>query len=190
VEDAARSHRFTTGRHTPRKRSIQYAAAYRFHRWRLWNTGSPPSRGRQLVCADTPSHSRGAIRPRFALKSRPLRSEGAGNAGCPMHPQPRVRYGVVSMHTSIHSESSESPDIPRAMVYGLCRALPGDRLSCHRRLRIVSANLTPASRRQDHTFSPSASAPFVRKRFRVHRVSPRVRDVAQRPSVGTRRREL
>jgi hypothetical protein len=28
--------------------SIQYAAAYRFHHWRLWNTGSPPSRGRRL----------------------------------------------------------------------------------------------------------------------------------------------
>ena len=27
---------------------IQYAAACRFHRWRLWNTGSPLSRGRQL----------------------------------------------------------------------------------------------------------------------------------------------
>jgi hypothetical protein len=30
-----------------------------------------------------------------------------------------VRFGVVSMHTSIHSESPESSDIPRAMVYGL-----------------------------------------------------------------------
>jgi hypothetical protein len=29
------------GRHTPRKRSTQYAAAYRFNHWRLWNTGSP-----------------------------------------------------------------------------------------------------------------------------------------------------
>jgi hypothetical protein len=29
-----------TRRHTPRKRGIQYAAASRFHRWRLWNTGS------------------------------------------------------------------------------------------------------------------------------------------------------
>jgi hypothetical protein len=46
------------------------------------------------------------------------------------------------------------------MVYGLYRALPGDRLSCHRRWQII-ANLTPASRRQDHTSSPSASAPFV-----------------------------
>jgi hypothetical protein len=28
------------GRHTPRMRGIEYAAAFRFHRWRLWNTGS------------------------------------------------------------------------------------------------------------------------------------------------------
>src|SRR5437762_12226826 len=34
-------------------------------------------------------------------------------------------------------------------------------LFCHRRQRKASANLTPASRRQDHTTSPSASAPFV-----------------------------
>ena len=43
---------------------------------------------------------------------------------------------------------------------GLYRALPGDRAFCHRRPRI-SANLTPASGRQDHTSSPSASVPFV-----------------------------
>ena len=40
---------------------------------------------------------------------------------------------VTSMHTSIHSEPSEKhPTFPHAMVYGLYRALPGDRLSCHR----------------------------------------------------------
>ena len=27
------------------------------------------------------------------LMFRPLQSEGAGNAGCPMHPQPGVRWG-------------------------------------------------------------------------------------------------
>jgi hypothetical protein len=48
----------------------------------------------------------------------------------------------------------------------------------------ASAALTPASGRQDHTTLPSASAPFVRKRISVHRISPRVRDVAQRPSLG------
>src|SRR5664279_5737557 len=57
---------------------------------------------------------------------RPLKPEGAGNAGCPMHPQPGVRIVVVSMHTSIHSEAPESSGIPHAMVYVLLRALPGD----------------------------------------------------------------
>jgi hypothetical protein len=35
----------------------------------------------------------------------------------------------VSMHTSIHSEVAEIIRHPHAMVYGLFRALPGDRLS-------------------------------------------------------------
>src|ERR1700691_4022221 len=41
---------------------------------------------------------------------------------------------------------------------------------------VFSANLTPASRRQDHTSSPSASAPFVIGTASVHRMPPRVRD--------------
>ena len=45
--------RTNDGRHTPRKRSIQYAAAYRFHRWRLWNTGSRFRGDDGLVFVDT-----------------------------------------------------------------------------------------------------------------------------------------
>jgi hypothetical protein len=42
----------------------------------------------------TASRSRRMFRARFAIIIiRPLQSEGAGNAGRPMHPQPRVRYG-------------------------------------------------------------------------------------------------
>ena len=54
-------------------------------------------------------------------------------------------------------------------------------LVCHRCLRIISANLTPASGRQDHTTSPSASAPFVKGAARVHRIPPRVRDDRETP---------
>ena len=74
------------------------------------------------------------------------------------------------------------PTFPHAMVYGLYRALPGDRLSCHRRYADRSANLTPASGRQDHTSSPSAASNTRQARRRVHRIPPRVRDVASRPS--------
>jgi hypothetical protein len=44
-----------------------------------------------------------------------------------------------------------------------------------------SADLTPASRRQDHTTSPSASAPFVKGAIRVHRIPPRVCDDRETP---------
>ena len=46
---------------------------------------------------------------------------------------------------------------------------------------IASANLTPASRRQDHTTSPSASGTLVRSAIRVHRIPPRARDDRETP---------
>ena len=54
-------------------------------------------------------------------------------------------------------------------------------LVCHRRLRIRFANLTPASRRQNHTTSPSAVGALVRSAARVHRIPPRVRDDRDTP---------
>jgi hypothetical protein len=46
---------------------------------------------------------------------------------------------------------------------------------------MISANLTPASGRQDHTTSPSASGALVRSAIRVHRIPPRVRDDRETP---------
>src|SRR6202040_3869732 len=46
---------------------------------------------------------------------------------------------------------------------------------------IASANLTPASGRQDHTSSPSASHAVRQERIRVHRIPPRVRDDRDTP---------
>src|SRR5258708_32327240 len=43
-------------------------------------------------------------------------------------------------------------------------------------MRIAPHNLTPASGRQNHTTSPSASAALVSRSLRVHRIPPRVRD--------------
>jgi hypothetical protein len=50
--------------------------------------------------------------------------------------------------------------------------------------RLLGADLTPASRRQNHTTSPSASAPFVKCAARVHRIPPRVVDVRNAPLLG------
>jgi hypothetical protein len=57
-------------------------------------------------------------------------------------------------------------------------------LFCHRRWRkLPTANLTPASRRQDHTTSPSASQRVRQSAARVHRIPPRVRDDRDTPLV-------
>src|SRR3981189_1374181 len=41
--------------------------------------------------------------------------EGVGNAGCPLHPQPRVRFALVEMHTSKRVHRNH-PAFPHAMV--------------------------------------------------------------------------
>jgi hypothetical protein len=49
---------------------------------------------------------------------------------------------------------------------------------------IAFANLTPASGRQDHTTSPSASAPFVKGASTSTASRPASVTIASRPSVG------
>ena len=52
--------------------------------------------------------------------------EGVGNAGCPWHPQPRVRFALVEMHTSKRVPRNH-PTFPHAMVLTVSFALSGDR---------------------------------------------------------------
>jgi hypothetical protein len=87
------------------------------------------------------------------------------------------------MHTSIHSEVAKITRHPHAMVYGLYRALPGDRAFLPPSPAVSSsANLTPASRRQDHTTSPSASVPFVIGTSASTASRPASVTIASRPS--------
>src|ERR1700726_2114091 len=66
----------------------------------------------------------------------PRRREGAGNAGCPMHPQPRVRFVVLVCTRVFTAEAPETSGIPHAMVLTAYIALsPGTGLSCPRRSR-------------------------------------------------------
>src|ERR1700732_2969982 len=100
--------------------------------------------------------------------------EGVGNAGCPLHPQPRAQS--VVKHTSVVTTGPpEHPAFPHAMVLtayfvlspviGLfCHRRPADMvLSAPGRADLAPLDLTPASRRQDHTTSPSAAS-AVRQR--------------------------
>jgi hypothetical protein len=91
-------------------------------------------------------------------------------------------WGSEYAHEYSQRGRQNHPASPRSGFNSLFRALPGDRLSCHRRLwKSPSTNLTPASRRQDHTTSPSASMPFVIGTSSVHRIPPRVRDDREPP---------
>src|SRR6266567_9470248 len=66
--------------------------------------GQVATRNDVAQVSHTPPRSRGAMRPSFAKTVRPKKTEGAGNAGCPMHPQPRVRN--KTKHTSVVTTGS------------------------------------------------------------------------------------
>src|SRR5882762_591020 len=118
---------------------------------------------------DTASRPRGAIAPESCIYLSPI--EGVGNAGCPLHPQPRVRS--VESTRVFTTVAPEHPAFPHAMVLTVYVVLsPVTGLSCHRRQRICglsapgradmpSANLTPASGRQDHTILLSTATSLV-----------------------------
>ena len=85
--------------------------------------------------------SRGMIRPRFA-SLRPVieqRAQGRPGARC-------TRGLVCKLHirkrTRAYRFSGGNPAFPARWCYGLLRALPGDRLSCHRHPRDTSRALS------------------------------------------------
>ena len=73
------------------------------------------ARPRSITFADITPRSRGSIRPRFAEKFRALKSEGAGNAGCALHPRSRVQKCAKNAHE--HTGSAE--DIRHSLRNGL-----------------------------------------------------------------------
>jgi hypothetical protein len=96
---------------------------------------APHSRG-MTVENDARSHSRGTIAR--ALQEHPpsLETEGAGNAGCTLHPRSRVQDAQRNAHTSIQVQRRQS-GIPCAMALRLMPCSPRRRiLFCHRRQRI------------------------------------------------------
>jgi hypothetical protein len=133
----------TPNRHTPRRRGIQYAAAYRVLSLASLEYWIARSRLRQrlrrgfAVLArrsfsgggkpgdDSRRYSRGAFRPGFANRSP--KQEGAGNAGCLLHPRSRVQEMVVEAHTSIQVQSEHS-GIPCAVVLRLMARSPRRRI--------------------------------------------------------------
>jgi hypothetical protein len=132
-----------------------------------------------------------AARCARALRRLPP-SERRGRRESRVHAAPAVSCANMhkKTHTSIQVQRRQS-GFPCAVVYGLFRALPGDRafLPPSPLRSLLLKNLTPASGCQDHTASPSATATFVIRRHRVHRIPPRVRDDREPPLSSGETRE-
>jgi hypothetical protein len=83
--------------------------------------------------SDTPSRSRRAFRASFARTFRPLKQRAWGMPGARCTRSLVCAIGSKYAHEYSQRATGNHPTFPHAMVYGLFRALPGDRLSCHRR---------------------------------------------------------
>src|ERR1700724_3422704 len=116
-------------------------------------------------------HSRGANPPESCERSPSKKQEGAGNAGCPMHPQPRVRF-VVGVCTRVFTaEAPETPGIPHAMVLTAYIVLsPGTGLSCPRRFRELCPRKLNAS--VGASGPPAFAVRFRRTRLTRHQRPP------------------
>jgi hypothetical protein len=100
-----------------------------------------------------------------------------GRRECRARDAPAASCVKKQTHELVTTVTPERPGIPRAMVYGLLRALPGDQACLTPSPARLLADLTPALGRQNDTTSPSASARFVKRAARVHRIPPHVRNV-------------
>src|SRR5258708_38103400 len=136
---------------------------------------------------------------RLALAARCARSseepspkEGVGNAGCPVHPQPRVLSGSSRCTRVFTAVAPEITRHPRTQwFYGLCRALPGDRAFLSPSLaRIASRKLDAGVEASGpHDFAVRKQSALVRSAACGHRIQPRVRDDRDTPlKWGGRRR--
>jgi hypothetical protein len=105
---------------------------------------------------------------RGMLEVCPRKSEGAGNAGCLLHPRSRVQDALKNAHTSIQVQP-EQPGIPCAMVLRLMPRSPRRRIrfaSVADELKVRVARLSFANLRrldashgrQDHTVLPYAAS--------------------------------
>ena len=129
------------------------------------------------------------MRPRFAIHFRSLKPEGVGNAGCPVHPQPRVRKCWLKCTRVFTARSPESSGIPARNGLRLIARSPWRPGF----LATIAGGLihrldTSVGVSGPHGFAVRISA-VRQRRIRVHRIPARVRDDRETPlsSGGTGR---
>jgi hypothetical protein len=168
---------------------------------------------------DVLPRSRGTICPSCVIRS-PHKTEGAGNAGCQLHPQSRVRKLSEAHERSHHRFTGLFPAFPAQWFYGLFRGLPGERILVVTVTGGLRADQTrsslisppPAWHQQrvsePHGFTVRSSADHLARQLTahevhlalrlplrawrscVHRIPPRVRDDARSPLCGTGHRGI
>jgi hypothetical protein len=120
--------------------------------------------------------------------SLPLKTEGAGNAGCAN--APAALRADKKARKQVTAGTPETSGIPRAAGFnGFLRSLPGEPGFMSPSPAEISADLIPASGYQDATTSPSATDTFVRCAI-ASTASPaqRLVTIAKRPSCGQKTR--
>ncbi len=138
--------------------------------------------------------------PELCKQSARKKTEGAGNAGCPMHPQPRVQ-SVESTRVSHHRFTGVARRSLRNGFTAYSALSPATNSSCHRHRRIWLVQARSGSKNlrrfdtsngcQDHTALPYAATSFVQRavdRSRKTALRPRLRadaaaSTASRPNV-------
>ena len=140
---------------------------------------------------DTVSHSRGIHCARGLLENFPpscQRAQGRPGARCTRGP---VCNCAQKTRTRAYRYRRNIPAFPAQWLYGLLRALPGERLFCHRRPQEAASHGLDASTATSgpHDFAVRIE-PHVSRSSRVHRIPPHVRDDRHRPSHRVRRAEL
>ena len=112
--------------------------------------------------------------------------EKSGRGECRVPTAPAASCAKVESTRVVTTVAPEHPAFPHAMVLTAASYSPRRSGFLVTVIGEISfTNLTPASRRQDHTTSPSASqAPLVKSAARVHRIPSRVRDDRDTPLQG------
>ena len=128
----------------------------------------------------TPPRSRCAIRASLLNVEPSENSEGAGNAGCAMHPQPRVEKNRTTRASSLRSHRIH-PAFPAQWFTTYIALSPVIGLGCHRRqqndFRQLDASIEASG---PHDFAVRLRA--VRQpHVCVHRIPSRGRDDRERP---------